>query len=195
MYFPSKFFKATGELNTYEKHVPAPYIRRRFSAPEFERGYITVTGLGFYDLFLNGKKITKGILAPYMSNPDDIVYYDRYDVTDILSEDNVVGLILGNGVQNAPGGAVWAFECAKFRNSPCFAMSITYIGKDGSETVIDADGSFRTHPSPILFDDLRSGCIYDANLECRDWLSVYFDDSEWLPVMEAETPHHVPCPQ
>jgi urease accessory protein len=36
---------------------------------------------GFYDLYLNGEKITKGYLAPYISNPEYLVYADEYAVT------------------------------------------------------------------------------------------------------------------
>ena len=188
MYYPSRFFKATDEYNTYEKHVNAPYIRKRFTSKDYDKAYITVSGLGFYDLFLNGKKITKGILAPYISNPDDIVYFDRYDVTELLSEENVVGLILGNGMQNAHGGRVWDFDIARFRNSPCFAMSITYVDPEGNETIIDADESFKCNPSPIIFDDLRSGCFYDANLEIEDWLDTDYDDTGWSYVKKADNP-------
>ena len=188
MYFPERFFKATDEYNTYEKHINAPYIRKKFSPADFEKAYITVSGLGFYKLFLNGKNITKGLLAPYISNPDDIVYYDRYDVTGLLKSENVVGIILGNGMQNAPGGRVWDFDIARFRNTPCFAMCITYVDKNGNETVVDADESFKCKPSPIIFDDLRSGCFYDANLEITDWLDPGYDDSDWCNVKKASAP-------
>ena len=40
--------------------------------------------MGFYDLFVNGRKITKGFLAPYISNTDHIAYYDRYDIAPYL---------------------------------------------------------------------------------------------------------------
>lgn len=188
MNFPSVFFKATDEYNTYEKHVNAPYIRKKFACPEFEKAYIVISGLGFYELYLNGRNITKGLLAPYISNPDDIVYFDKYDVTDLLGESNVVGLILGNGMQNAHGGRVWDFDIARFRNAPCFAASIIYVDKDGNETAVEADDSFRCHPSPIIFDDLRSGCFYDANLEISDWLSADYDDSGWCNVRKADNP-------
>lgn len=189
MHFPTSFFKATEEYNTYEKHIPAPCIRKKFKAREFKHAYITVTGLGFYELFLNGERITKGLLAPYISNPDDIIYFDRYDVSEKLCDVNVIGLILGNGMQNAPGGRVWDFDKAGFRSAPCFAMSITYVDADGIETIIDADKTFRWHSSAIIFDDLRSGCFYDANLEMEGWLEQNYDDSEWNYVITARKPN------
>ncbi len=189
MYFPENFYRATDEMNTYEKHVNAPYIRKTFIAQNCKHAYITVSGLGFYKLFINGKNITKGLLAPYISNPDDMVYYDKYEVTDLLVKGaNTVGLILGNGMMNCPGGRVWDFDIAPFRNVPCFAMALTYVDEDGNEVNIDADESFKCHPSPIIFDDLRSGCFYDAQLEISDWLDAGFDDSDWCNVRKAERP-------
>ena len=84
MKFPKQFFQATREYNTYEKHVNAPYLRADFRFDEGKKYYVTVSGLGFYDLFINGKKITKGLLAPYISNPDDLVYFDRYEITALI---------------------------------------------------------------------------------------------------------------
>lgn len=53
---------------------------------------------GFYELYINGIGITKGALAPYISNPDHYCYFDRYDIAEYLSVgENVIGVILGNG--------------------------------------------------------------------------------------------------
>lgn len=189
MDFPEKFYAATKEFNTYEKHIAAPYIRKTFVAPACVKAEILVSGLGFYDIYLNGEKFTKGILAPYISNPDDIVYFDLYDVTSLLRPGkNCVGLMLGNGMQNAPGGRVWDFDTAVFRGAPKFSMSITYTFADGTVKTVNADESFRCHVSPLRFDDLRSGNFYDAGLEIKDWCAPDFDDSAWDRVFPAEPP-------
>ena len=178
MYFPQTFFKASDEYSTYEKHINAPLIRKTFEAGKFETAEIIISGLGFYDLFLNGEKITKGLLAPYISNPDDIVYFDKYDVSDLLAEGkNTVGIILGNGMQNSMGGRIWEFDIARFRNAPCFAFALVLTDKSGEKTVIEADESFKHKPSAVIFDDLRSGCFYDANLESDGWLANDYDDN------------------
>ena len=194
MLFSEKFYKATNEYNTFEKHVRAPYIRKSYLLHGVSAAEVSVGATGFYDVFVNGKRITKGLLAPYIANPDHAVYYDRYDVTRYLSEgENVFGLILGNGMQNCPGGRVWDFDVAKFRGAPSFAFSLTVRYDDGSEKVFEADDSFRTAPSPILFDDLRSGCFYDANLEQPGWNLPGFDAAGWDPVLQAETPRGEPA--
>lgn len=188
MNLPHRFYKATDEYNTYEKHVNAPYIRGEFVPAAHERAYITVGCAGLYELKLNGKDVTKGLLAPYISNPDDLVYFDRYDVTDLLTPgSNCVGLILGNGMQNASGGRVWDFDIAKFRGAPRFALAFEY--ENGGETVTEEAGEdFVCKPSPIIFDDIRSGCFFDANLIEDGWATPGFDASGWQPVKPAETP-------
>ena len=184
------FYRASDERNTYEKHVPAPYLRTEIAAEPGCRYTLTVTGLGFYELYLNGKSITKGLLAPYISNPDDIVYFDTYDITDRLSENGntAIGLILGNGMRNPIGGRVWGFDESPFPAIPCFAVSLTKTDADGAVTETDLGGSFRWHPSPILFDDLRSGCFYDANKEIPGWNTPGFDDKGWAQVQKTDRP-------
>ena len=99
MFLSDKFIKASEKFGDMEAFVPAPYMRKSFvlnSVPQ--NAEITVCGLGFYELYINGIEITKGPLAPAMSNPEQVLYYDNYDVTEYLHQgENVLGLILGNG--------------------------------------------------------------------------------------------------
>ena len=53
---------------------------------------------------------------------------------------------------------------------------------------IEADGRFRTHPSPILFDELRLGEVYDARCEQTGWELPGFDDSGWQPAAVLPSP-------
>ena len=185
MCIDATFYRAREDYSTYETHVPAPYIRTEISMGAGGKRTLRVSGLGFYDLFVEGKKITKGLLAPYISNPDDLVYFDEYDITALCAGKSVVcvGLILGNGMQNCPGGRVWAFDSARFRGAPRFALSLF---TDGEET--DIGQSCKWHDSPILFDDIRSGCFYDAEKELDGWCVSGFDDTGWESVTRAEQP-------
>ena len=85
MDFPLNFIKAGDKFTTIEEHIPAPLFRRTFTADrEAASAELIITGLGYYELFVNGKKITKGPLAPYRSNIDDYIYYDSYDIASEL---------------------------------------------------------------------------------------------------------------
>ena len=75
----SSFIKATEKYNTFEENVPSYYFRRSFTVDNAKKINITVAACGFYELFYNGKKVTKGFLSPYVSHPDHYVYYDEYE--------------------------------------------------------------------------------------------------------------------
>ena len=124
MKLSSRFIKATREMCSFDNPVPAPYLRKTFTLEtEPARAEITVCGLGFYEIRVNGRNITKGPLAPYISNPDDVCYYDNYDLKGLLKKGkNVLGIVLGNGFRNAFGGFVWDFDKASCRGAPAVAL-------------------------------------------------------------------------
>ena len=190
MDFPLNFIKAGDKFTTIEEHVPAPYFRRTFTADkEAASAELIITGLGYYELYVNGKKITKGPLAPYRSNIDDYIYYDSYDISSELSVGkNVIGIMLGNGIRNAPGAYIWDFEKARFRGAPITAFSLTVKYKDGSGKTVASDADTLTAPSPVIFDDLHFGEYYDARLEIPGWNMPDFDDSGWSRAVPAEPP-------
>lgn len=96
-----------------------------------ENAKIRITALGFYDLYVNGTRVTKGILAPYISNPDQVVVYDEYDIAALLKKGkNAIGLILGNGFTNNYGGVPWDIHLAKFRAAPKTAFCVEVNGKE-----------------------------------------------------------------
>ena len=189
MIISDKFIKATNSLCELNASVAAPYIRKSFNldfSPTIAE--ITICGLGFYELYINGIEITKGPLAPYISNPDHLCYYDNYDIADFLQPgENVIGIILGNGMRNAYGGYIWNFDKARFRGSPALALCLEAECGE-KHLMIEADESFKVHPSPIIYDDLRMGYMYDSRMEIPDWFKPGFDDSNWDMALLEETP-------
>ena len=180
-----QFICATQDFCRLYAHINAPYIRKAFFAPSFQNAEIFICGVGFYDAYINGQQITKGKLAPYISNPDHILYYDRYDITPYLQcGENVIGVILGNGNLNNMGAFPWQNDDAPYRSSPKMALTVVLDGK----VFLSSDTSFKWAPSPIAFDDLRCGEYYDACLEQPDWNKPGFDDSAWQNVILAQTP-------
>ena len=189
MQFSTKFFAATTEKCHWEKTVPAPYMRRSFNVDEIpDVAEITVCGLGFYEIYINGKHITKGKLCPYLTNPHESLAYDNYDLLPYLTKGkNTLAFILGNGFQNGFGGFVWDFQKTRFISAPKLAFAVE-LKKGEETTVIEADENILTHPSPIVLDELRLGECYDANLEIDGWNEVEFDDSDWQKAIPASDP-------
>lgn len=177
-----RFIAATENYNTFEAPVPAPYVRKSFTSDKCVNARLEIAVCGFYELFFNGKKITKGLLAPYISNTNDVVYYDEYEIT-LDKGENVIGVILGNGFQNNPGGYPWDFDKAAFRSAPKMALQLI-----GGEITVTANDEFKTYQSPIRSDDYRFGIDYDASFEIDGWNEKGFDDSAWSSAITAEAP-------
>ena len=156
-----KYITATTEFNTIEKPVCAPLFQRTF-AWGAKSGRIGISVAGLYRLWVNGTEITKGWLAPYFSNPNQVVYYDEYDVSDLLKEkDNSIVVLLGNGFTNTISYGNWDFDKASYRAAPKFYLGVY----DGEERVLTTDESWTVYDSPIDFDDYRNGEWYDARKE------------------------------
>lgn len=186
MNFSNNFVCEDYEYSTYEKSVSAPIFRKSFNlVNQVDRAELLICGLGFYDLFVNGIKITKGYLAPYISNTDHIIYYDYYDIKIYLKNgENVVGVMLGDG--NLVGKTItWDFKNNITNSAPMLALSME-IESEGKEFNFDAS-DFVCKKGPIIFNDLRSGVFYDARLE-DNWLESGYDDSDWKKPLLASKP-------
>ncbi len=190
MDFSRNYVRAGKEYCTLEKWIPAPLFRRAFTVEKpLRSAKIRICGLGYYELHINGADITKGFMAPYRSNPDHFVYYDDYDIISHLQNGkNVIGVILGNGFQNALGGYIWDLDKAPWRGAPQVTFLLELEFADGEKREISAESGTKTAPSPILFDDVHFGEYYDARKEIPGWDLPDYDDDSWQMAEEAPTP-------
>lgn len=188
MEFSKKFVCECKEYSTYKTHVNAPIFRKEIEvSKKAECAELTICGLGLYELFVNGQKITKGRLAPYISNPDHLLYYDYYDLQPYLRDGaNAIGIMLGDGFLNAKCH-VWDFDKNIFTSSPKLALHLKVEDETGIRNFTAED--FKCKKGPILFNDLRSGEFYDKRLEEQGWTEADFYESEdWHMPLKAETP-------
>jgi len=172
--------------------VSAPLLRKAFNVDKkirFARVY--VTGLGQYELYLNGEKTGDHVLDPARTNFRKRVLYATYDVTDRLKRgENVLGIILGNGtyrVVAVKGRYGWSgHKPRSLTPRALLQLNITYA--DGSKDLIVTDGSWKSASGPITFNHVYGGEDYDARLEQNGWASPGFDDSGWSGVLLPEDP-------
>lgn len=180
-----KYISATKEYCSRERHVNAPILRKKFSYTKTEKPVmLEIAVTGFYRVYVNGKDVTKGYFAPQINNPDQIVFYDEYDVTKYLKKENVVCFLLGNGFNNSMDGGVWDFEKASYRSAPRL-----YFRVYADETIVESDESVTWFDSPITFDDIRAGERFDARLIRKDAFEYNCSGEEnFKTVVIADTP-------
>ncbi len=190
MKLSNKFISATRKTSSFDVPIPAPFIRKSIEITEMpKKTEISVCGLGFYRFWLDGVELTKGHMSPYISASDDIIDYDIYDITEKLTVGkHTLAFCLGNGMQDCFGGYVWDFDSAPWRSSPKLAVCLELTDTDGNITSLEADESFLCAESPTVFNDLRCGECYDANLEMKGWNLPDFDDSDWSFAISVEAP-------
>ena len=164
-------------------------VKRKIAA-----AYAYISGLGHYELSLNGTRLSADaaggqVFAPLWSDYDKSVWYNVYDVTSLIGTDNAVGVMLGNGFYNVQGGRFHKLLVSFGPPTLLFKLHIDY--EDGGSADIRSDASWRYAPSPITYNDIYGGEDYDARLEQPGWDAPGFDDSHWRPVVVQEAPHGV----
>jgi alpha-L-rhamnosidase len=161
--------------------LPAPLLRRTFALNgKVKKARAYISGLGYYELHLNGKKIGDHLLDPGYTRYDKRVLYVTYDITDALRPGtNAMGVILGNGWFNVQTKAVWNFHQAPWRAAPKLLCQLLIEYADGRTETIGTDSRWTVSTGPITFDSIYGGQTYDARLEKPGWDTADYDDNDW----------------
>ena len=92
-----------------------------------KRARLHISGLGWYELYLNGQRVGDHLLDPATSDYAKRVLYVTYDVTELLqSGANAVGVMLGNAGLANPDGST------KYGDSPRLRLQLNLEFADGS---------------------------------------------------------------
>jgi hypothetical protein len=175
-----------GELA--KRRPVVPLFRREFEVRgEVERALLFVTGLGQYELHLNGKTLGTSFLAPGWTNYRKSCLYDIYDITPQLSPSrNAVGLIVGNGFFNVNRERYRKLVIAYGMPKIILKLEIEYAS--GERDVVVSGPDWKTAGSPITFSSIYGGEDYDARLEITGWDRPSFDDSSWKTARTVKGP-------
>jgi len=184
-------WKGSWITDTHDYDVkPAPYFRKSFSVAKkvkSARIYIAVGGL--YELSVNGKQTGNQRLDPMYTRYDRRTLYVTHDVThNILDEENVIGVLLGNGWFNHQSTAVWEFHRAPWRARPKFCLDLRISYEDGSDEIISTGNDWKTVLSPVIFNSIFTAEHYDARLEIPGWDTPAFNDEIWKKALCTGAP-------
>jgi len=175
-----------------------PYIRGEFTADNAETAQITVCGLGFFELYINGRRVNEDLFVPVWSdycahptrdrdkllevNTSHRIYCVKYDISSYVRQGrNIIGVLLGGG---------W-FKKWDYGTSGKLCYIIEIIKKNGEKTCSYSDKKLKWKQSYITCSDIMRGEIHDLRLETENWLADDIDLSCWanveiIPAPEAE---------
>lgn len=151
--------------------LSARYLRKTFKTDKQIKSAIAyISGLGLYELHINGKKAGDAVLAPAPTDYTKTVLYNALDVTKLLrTGDNAVGVVLGSGRFFAmrQDYKPWKWRSFGFPKL-YFQLRICYA--DGSVENIVSDASWQlTGKGPIRNNNEYDGALYDATMELTGW--------------------------
>lgn len=163
---------------------------------------VAVTGLGFYELYLNGARVGDAVLDPgFSTNYSERILYAVYDITNELNSTTkksvqnsdlrewVFGARVGAGKYSYavnPSADIDENNVFAFR----FALTL-HFANHTSAVVLVSDTSWYTGESPIVWENLYNGEVYDARLAPPDnWATTAFfpQKANWYQASTTEPP-------
>jgi alpha-L-rhamnosidase len=156
-----------------------PLLRKEFTiTKQIRNATAFITGIGQFEMSLNGKKVGDHFLDPEWTKFDQQVLYVTFDVTNQLRQGvNAIGVMLGNGFYYIPGERYHKLKGAY--GYPTMICRLVLEFTDGSEQNIISDKSWKASPGPVTFSSIYGGEDYNATLEKKGWNEPGFNDDSW----------------
>jgi alpha-L-rhamnosidase len=159
---------------------------------EITRVRLYISGLGYYEAYLNGRKVGDHLLDPGWTQYAKTVYYSAYDVTGYLTDGgNVTGVMLGNGWYNPlPMQLFGRFNLRETLTvgQPKVMVQLRLRYADGSAETLVTDTSWTTADGPVIRNNVYLGEWYDARKEKDGWDLPAYDDRGWRRAVPADAP-------
>lgn len=176
--------------NWFMEDSAAVYMRREVEIPvPVRKATAFICGLGYYELYINGRKVGDRVMDPLFTDYDKRVVYATYDVTDYFSTgSNAFGILLGNGWYSLPTRDVFGMHDANWHTPPKVRLNVVVEYESGARDVIVTDRTWKWGHGEIVYNSVRSGETIDHTKSVHGWNEPGFCDSLWRNVC------HVPAP-
>jgi len=167
--------------------LSARYLRQTFDTGDkpVRRATLYICGLGLYEAYVNGHRVSDDVLTPAPTDYRRTVLYNAYDVTDLLSsghsqaEKQVIAVVLGNGRYYTMQQHKKPYKIANF-GYPKLRLNLIIEYTDGKKKVVVSDDKWRIcADGPVRSNNEYDGEIYDARKALDGWTTAPFDDSAW----------------
>jgi len=165
-----------------------PILRKSFAVnKEVKSATAFISGLGHFEMSLNGKKVGDHFLDAGWTNYEKQALYVSFDLTEQLKQgENAIGVMLGNGFYFTSSGRYRKLTVAYGYPKMICRLLVEYT--DGTSENIISDPSWKAAPGPITFSAMYGGEDYDATLEQKGWDSPSFNDQSWKQAIITDGP-------
>jgi alpha-L-rhamnosidase len=158
-------------------------LRKDFTAGKIAQARLYISGLGYYRAYLNGRQIGERVLAPSETDFATNVYYNVYDVTEMITASrNCIGVELVTGRWwERPGNFVQTYY-----QRPVLIARLELTDSNGNVRTIVTDKSWQAGEHGILRQNFWIGELFDANLYPEGWNTPGFAGAkQWKAAIPA----------
>ena len=166
---------------------PATLLRKEFVLRgAVRRATVSVTGLGLYELHINGQRVGDHVLAPEWTRFSKRIQYQTFDVTPFLREgSNAVCAQVCGGWWSGPLMTMPAVGAPQY----CLLLRLDVELADGSTQTVTSDGTWQTTDAgPIRRSEIYYGEVYDATKEQPGWAQPGFAAAGWIAAQTLACP-------
>lgn len=151
--------------NALKEAVHYFYYRFELKDKAVRSSYAFVSGLGIFDLYLNGQLVSDQRLNPSVSDYTQRAYYSCLNIEENLCQgQNALAVAVGNGKHNLNR---MAYEKYGLPRLWC-QLIINY--EDGTTDTILSAENWKMHTNgPVFFNNEYDGEYYDSRKEFPDW--------------------------
>ncbi len=167
------------------------YARKRITVgDDILSAKAEVCGLGQFNFYINGEKVSDHILDPGWTDYNKIIQYVEFDVSDYLrAGENILAAEVGNGWYNKQDeGYTFHFPefmppnpnpYKTFGECLVLAVNLNITYKNGNEEIFTSGEDWKTENHRVTMSNVYGSEIIDNQLYKEDWNKINFDDCNW----------------
>ncbi len=185
-----------------------PLFRGEFTLPKVAQARITIAGLGIFEVYINGKRISDDMFLPlntdfsrreglthgghpFMEELGHRVYCPQYDIGDFLREGiNCICFLMGPGWYDCGDGPDDWRKTPSFGNvKVCYCIECEDL--EGRHSIVCSNEDHRWKPGFVYDGHFLTGESQDYRNFDDNWILPDYDDSHWERVSTEEKPETV----
>ena len=139
-----------GTVEVFEQHIIGHKI---------EKATLEITALGLYEAEINGKKVGDKLFTPGFTYYPTHLYYQSYDVTDLVTEKSALKVYLAQGWYC--GRFTFDNKVQIYGDRPAVSWILTVEDEDGQHIHTSTDANVFTSSSPYEYAGFYDGEIYN----------------------------------
>ena len=166
-----------------------PLLRKSFYVKSpLKRATAFISGLGQFEMSVNGKKAGDHFLDPAWTKYDKEAVYVTFDVTsDLKPGKNALGVMLGNGFYFQPRDKRYRKLTGAY-GYPKMICRLQLEYQNGAIENIVSNSTWRTSSGPVTYSSIYGGEDYDARREKNGWSTADYNDKDWKSVVLVQGP-------